>query len=156
MISLCLHLYRFGIRSCFRGLTTGEKLLSVLFLWIVINSFFLNGAANQEAVLVRVVTVCLYLYVVRMVVLYGENNHKLFLLSAYVATLFALITLIYHYGVLEQPIGLRVVGIEGYRVGVLDIGEFGYLVSPILAALYYGVFATILWVGLINGLYKST
>ncbi|WP_211829206.1 O-antigen ligase family protein [Kistimonas asteriae] len=155
LLSLCLHLYRFGARSCFRGLTIGEKLLSFLLLWIVINSLFLNDTVSQEVVWVRVVTVCLYLYVVRTVMLYGENNHKLFLLSACVATFFALVTLVYHYGVLEQPIGIRVVGIEGYRVGILDIEEFGYLVSPILAALYYGVFATIFWVGLINGSYKS-
>ena len=141
LISFCLHLYRFGIGSCLHGLTTGEKLLSCLLLWIVINSLFLNDVVNQELCLVRVVTVFLYLYVVRMVVLYGKNNNVLFMLSAGVATFFALITLVYQYGVLQQPIGVRVIGIEGYRVGILGIEEFAYLVSPILAALYYGVFA---------------
>ncbi len=155
-ISLCIHIYRFGFISCLWGMTIGEKLISFLFLWIVVNySVVLTADVTIEFVLLRLLTICLYLYAVRTVVLYSDKGNDLFLWSALVAAFFALLTLVYQYGILEKPIGVRAFGIEGYRVGVLDIEEFAYLVNPILAALYYGVFAGILFAMIIYRAYKN-
>ncbi len=156
LISLLIHLYRFGSLACFRGMTTGEKLIAFLFTWIIANYYIVGSAGvDFDVVLFRLVTIVLYLYVVRTVVLYVDNLAKLFFLSACVATLYAVLTLLYQYVLLGQSIGFRFLGGQGYRVGSLGIEEFAYLVSPILAALYYGVFAAALFGVLVHGQYKS-
>ena len=150
LLSLCAHLYCHGFLSSLRGITAGERLLLLLFVWIFIHSFIVGTDTNTDVVIIRLITLCLYLYVVRTVVLYSDNAEKMFLWACSIATFFALITMIYHYGVLDRSMGLRAFGIEGYRIGSLEIKEFAYLVSPILASLYYGVFAAVLSAFLID------
>ena len=144
LISLCIDLYRYGLSNCIKGMSTGEKLLGLLFLWIMINPFFANDGMDAGTVLNRLVKIVLYLYVVRTVMLHMRKPEQFLLLAAGVATTFALITLIYQFGMQGHPIGFRALGENGYRVGSLGIGEFAELGNPILAALYYGTFASIL------------
>ncbi len=144
LLSLCIDIYRYGIKDCISGMTAGEKLLGILFIWILANPLFVSTGMDIGTVLNRVLKIVLYLYVVRTVVLRLQKPEKLLLIASSVATLFALITLIYQFGILGQPMGIRALGYLGYRVGSLGIGEFAELGNPILAALYYGCFASIL------------
>ena len=144
LLSLVIDLHRHGLRSCLLGMTTGEKLLGVMFLWILVHPLLVNEGMDIGTVFNRVLKITLYLYAVRTIILHNERLELLLLLSAGVATAFAAATMIYQFGILGQPMGIRALGIEGYRVGILGVGEFAYLGNPILAGLYYGVFASIL------------
>ena len=144
LLSLGIDLYRYGLSSCIKGMTTGEKLLGILFLWILVNPIFVDAGMDAGDVLNRVVKITLYLYVVRTVMLHTRKPEQLLLLSAGVATMFALGTLIYQFGILDRPMGIRILGNYDFRVGSLEIGEFAEFSNPILAALYYGAFASIL------------
>ncbi|WP_281645897.1 O-antigen ligase family protein [Parendozoicomonas sp. Alg238-R29] len=143
VISLGIDLYRFGLRSCIAGMTTGEKLLCTLFIWILVNPLFTTEGIESIEVIKRVAKIAVYIYVVRTVIIYNRKPEKLLLVAATVATGFALATMIYQFGMLGHPMGIRALGEGGYRVGSLGIGEFGSVGNPILAALYYGTFASI-------------
>ncbi|WP_165767098.1 O-antigen ligase family protein [Parendozoicomonas haliclonae] len=144
LVSLLIDLYRFGPKACLKGMTTGEKMLGILFLWMQVHPLFAPGGMDIGTVFNRIIKIVLYLYVVRTVVLHMEKPEKLLLVAAGVATAFAAATMIYQFGVLDRPMGVRALGEHGYRIAALGIGEFAGFNNPILAALYYGCFASIL------------
>lgn len=145
LISLLMNLYRNGITASVYRMTMGEKLLSTLLLWILMHPLLFNQSSDISAVFDRVLKIAIYVYVVRTVVLCNKRPEKLLLLAAGVATLFAVFTLIYQFGVLGHHMGVRALGIGGYRVGQVGIGEFAKdLNNPILAGLYYGCFASMI------------
>ena len=124
-------------------MTCGEKLTGLLFMWILIHPFLIDRSLDFTTVLDRIFKISLYIYAVRTFAIHSKKPNSLLQISAYVATAFATITMIYQFGVLEKTIGLRAIGESGYRVGSLEIGGFADLGNPILAALYYGFFASI-------------
>ncbi|MGI2027310.1 O-antigen ligase family protein [Endozoicomonas acroporae] len=145
LISFFIDLHRNGLAASIRGMTAGEKLIALMLLWIQVHPLLVSEGIDIGTVFNRVIKIAAYLYVVRTVVIHCKRPERLLLLAAGVATFFAAFTLIYQFGVLDRPLGVRALGIDGYRVDKLGLGNFTEgLSNPILAALYYGSFATIL------------
>ncbi|MCL6272051.1 O-antigen ligase family protein [Sansalvadorimonas sp. 2012CJ34-2] len=147
LILLTINTYKSKFRFQSKEMTTSEKLIILLFLWIIINPFFTSEALSFNYEINRVLKISLYLYVIRTLVIYSKrvSTEKILFISAIIATAFALITMTHHYGILDKQMGIRALGLggSGYRIAGLEIGEFADFNNPILASLYYGCFTSI-------------
>ncbi len=144
-LSLGIDLYRHGWRACVQGMTFGEKALALLFFWMLIHPTFAPGGMDISTVINRIVKIVAYLYVVHTVLRHSRHAKRLILIATAIAVSFAAVTIIYQLGVLDLDAGVRVLGEEKFRLSSVGIGKLAIdLRHPILASLYYGVFAAIL------------
>ncbi|MBU1437781.1 MAG: O-antigen ligase family protein [Gammaproteobacteria bacterium] len=121
----------------------GFILLSLL-AWVVLSSLFNSGAAKDPAYWVKIVLlILLYVFVVASLVSHQDNFNKLLVVIVAVGAFFAWWTLYYQFGVLDKPLDYKEIRYTG-RLSELGWNGLADLKHPVVAGLYYGVFAVLL------------
>lgn len=115
-----------------------------LFAWVLVSAEWVaTPSAGALRWLKTIALILLYLFAVASLVRHERAFTWLLLAVATVAAVFAWWTLVYQFGVLGKPLDYEVVRHAG-RLRELGWNGLGDLDHPIVAGLYYGVFAVIL------------
>ena len=129
------------------SLHTWSQVPGVLFLcllaWVLLSGLLHQGSSNGAVYWLKIVLLIL-LYVFAVACLARHKRAFIWLLVAVatVAAVFAWLTLYYQFGVLDKPLGYRV--LRHTRLNELGWRGLADLKNPIIAGLYYGVFAVLL------------
>ncbi len=126
-------------------------LLLGLLAWVVLSSLFNTDSGKAPAYWLKIVgLIVLYVFAVASLVRHQKAFNGLLIAVAVLAVLFAWLTLYYQFGVLEKPLEYNKIRLDG-RLSELGWRGLADLRHPVIAGLYYGVFAvllTYLFVGL--------
>ncbi|MFZ3153171.1 O-antigen ligase family protein [Pseudomonas sp.] len=128
----------------------GLVLLGLL-AWVVLCSVFNSGSAKDSAYWLKIVgLILLYVFAVANLVRHQKAFNGLLVAVVVLAALFAWLTLYYQFGVLDKSLEYNKIRFAG-RLSELGWRGLADLKHPVIAGLYYGVFAvllTYLFVGL--------
>ena len=126
-------------------------ILLCLLAWVVLSSLFNTGSAKDLAYWLKIVgLIVFYVFAVASFVRHQNAFNGLLLVAVALAALFAWLTLYYQFGVLDKPLEYNKIRYFG-RLSELGWRGLADLKHPVIAGLYYGVFAvllTYLFVGL--------
>lgn len=118
-------------------------LLLGLCAWVLLSGWLHPGADNGLSYWAKIVLlVLLYVFVVASLVRLPRLFTGLLVGAVAVAAVFAWLTLYYQFGVLDKPLDYDVLRFGG-RLSELGWKGFADLDHPIVAGLYYGVFAVL-------------
>ncbi|WP_339461940.1 O-antigen ligase family protein [Pseudomonas sp. EA_105y_Pfl2_R69] len=114
-----------------------------LLAWVLLSGLF-NPGSNSGAVywLKIVLLILLYVFAVVSLVRHERAFTWLLVVVVAVAVVFAWLTLYYQFGVLDKPVGYK--ALRHARLHELGWRGMADLKNPIIAGLYYGVFAVLL------------
>lgn len=119
-------------------------LLLGLLAWVVLCSVFNSGSAKDPAYWLKIAAlILLYVFAVASLVRHQKAFNGLLVAVVALVALFAWLTLYYQFGVLDKPLEY---GKLRYRGRLSELGWRGLadLKHPVIAGLYYGVFAVLL------------
>ncbi|AJE20201.1 O-antigen polymerase protein [Azotobacter chroococcum NCIMB 8003] len=127
------------------------RILLALSAWVLLSGWLNPGAAEDPGHWFKIVGLVL-IYVFAVASLVGQPClfRRLLVAAVAMAALFAWLTLYYQFGVLDKPLDYQQIRFTG-RLSELGWKGFADLDHPIVAGLYYGVFA-VLATGLLVGL----
>ncbi|WP_338120794.1 O-antigen ligase family protein [Azotobacter chroococcum] len=127
------------------------RILLGLCAWVLLSGWLHPGAGEDPGHWFKIVgLVLIYLFAVASLVGQSCLFHRLLVAAVAMAALFAWLTLYYQFGVLDKPLDYQQIRFTG-RLSELGWKGFADLDHPIVAGLYYGVFA-VLATGLLVGL----
>lgn len=144
LLSASIDVYRLGLVRCFHGFTVVERVVMLLLLWIFIHPLFVSEGKSFSSVANRVIAIGAYFYCIRTVLIRSKRPERMLLWAVSIAVFFAVVSIIYNYVVIDRDINFRIMGGAAYRLGGLGIGGFAVFKNVIFAALYYGVFGSIM------------
>lgn len=126
-------------------------LLLGLLAWVVLSSLLNTGSAKDPAYWLKIVgLIVLYVFAVASLARHQKAFNGLLIAVVVLAALFAWLTLYYQFVILEKPVEYKELRFAG-RLSELGWRGLADLKHPVIAGLYYGVFAvllTYLFVGL--------
>jgi hypothetical protein len=120
-------------------------LLLGLLAWVMLTSLFNSGSAKDPAYWLKIVAlIVLYVFAVASLVRHQKVFNGLLVAVVVMGALFAWLTLYYQFGVLDKPLEYNKIRIDGGRLSELGWRGLADLKHPVIAGLYYGVFAVLL------------
>ena len=129
------------------SLHTWRQVPGVLFLcllaWVLVSSLFNPGSNNDADYWLKIVLlILLYVFAVASLVSHKRAFTGLLVAVVTLVAVFAWLTLYYQFVVLDKPLGYAVLRhARLYELGWRGLAD---LKNPIIAGLYYGVFAVLL------------
>ncbi|MEX6502172.1 O-antigen ligase family protein [Pseudomonas zhanjiangensis] len=115
-------------------------ILVCLLAWVVLTGAFNTGSTHGLAYWLKIdALILLYVFTVASLTRHERAFNFLLVAVVLVAAIFAWWTLVYQFGVLDKPLKYRAV-----RLSELGWGGLADLDNPIVAGMYYGVFAVLL------------
>ena len=126
-------------------------MLAGFLIWAVISIRWSDTPQSWTDALKRCLYIGIYVYMLVRLCETPDKLKKILLVCCGLAVLAALASLIYHYGILHEPMGYR-----QYRIGSFIPGSFADLGICIMAGLYYATFAVLLFGWLSSGKNIST
>ncbi|WP_460424879.1 O-antigen ligase family protein [Azotobacter armeniacus] len=122
-----------------------------LFAWVMLSGWLNPGSGNEPSHWFKIVLLALlYVFAVASLVRHPRIFTGLLVAAVAIAAAFAWLTLYYQFGVLDKPLDYQAMRFHG-RLSELGWNGFADLDHPIVAGLYYGIFA-VLATGLLVGL----
>lgn len=114
-----------------------------LLAWVLLSGLLHQGSSNGAVYWLKIVfLILLYVFAVACLVRHKRAFAWLLVAVASTAAVFAWLTLYYQFGVLDKPVGYR--ALRYARLHELGWNGLADLKNPIIAGLYYGVFAVLL------------
>lgn len=123
-------------------------LLAILFAWAALSVTWGNTDKDSIDVIKRSLIIALYLYAVYRICEQPERFEKIILFASGVAAISAVVALYNTFVVDDAEFAYRAVRLSS--MGLDSFPEHGDFRHPILAGIYYGFFATCLYVYLIS------
>lgn len=123
---------------------TPGLLLLCLLAWVLLTGSINAGSSHGPAYWLKIdVLILLYVFAVASLVRHERAFIWLLFAGVAMASVFAWLTLYYQFGVLDKPLEYKVLRYAG-RLREMGWRGLGDLKHPIIAGLYYGVFAVFL------------
>lgn len=126
-------------------------ILLCLLAWVLVTSVFNTGSSSEPSYWIKIIVlILLYVFAVASLVRHEQAFTWLLMAVVVAAAVFAWLTLYYQFGVLDKRLEYKTLRYAG-RLSELGWNGLADLDHPIIAGLYYGVFAvllTYLFVGL--------
>lgn len=114
-----------------------------LFAWVLLNGWLNPGSDKDLSHWLKIVVlILLYVFAVASLARHPRLFNRLSVAAVAVAAAFAWLTLYYQFGVLDKPLDYQALRYVG-RLSELGWRGFADLDHPIVAGLYYGVFAVL-------------